>query len=110
MFSSIGQGRQIACNLTCYKHDNCINSQISVYLYVFLAFSIVKIRFGRGNGDEIQASIQPGKLFLFSNILFIYLFCCDCHDHRDCAVSIQPRIRLTLYNSNQCKFLNCIIT
>ena len=32
---------------------------------------------------EIQASIQPGKLFLFSN-LFI---CCDHHDHRNRAVS-----------------------
>ena len=33
---------------------------------------------------EIQASIQPGKLFCFPIYLFI---CCDHHDHRNHAVS-----------------------
>ena len=51
---------------------------------MFLAFSIVQFTcLEEENGDEIQASIQPGKLFLFSVILIIYLsMCCDRHDYK----------------------------
>ena len=75
---------------------------------MFLAFSIVQfICLEEENGDEIQASIQPGKLFLFSVILIIYL-CVVIIMITDRAVSMQPWIRLTLYNPNQCKFLNYV--
>ena len=107
MLFSIGQGCWIACNLTCYNHDNCIISMYSVYLYMFLAFQLLKFIWERKMVMRSRPLYSLGNS-LFSDIFINYLFCCDCHDHGDRAVSMQPWIRLTLYNPNQCKFLNYV--
>ena len=106
MFFSIGQGRRIACNLTCYNHDNCIISMYSVYLYMFLAFQLLKFIWKRKMVMRYRPLYSLGNS-LFSDILLIIYFVVIVMI-TDRAVSMQPWIRLTLYNPNQCKFSNYV--
>ena len=77
------------------KHDKLFVIFLCIFLCSFIVEILLKL-LREENGMEIQAIIQPGKLFIFQNIcvLFFYMIIMI-SVHR--AVQ-QPRIRLTLYN------------
>ena len=89
MQKSIGHECRIACRLTCYNMINCW-LLLCISLFFVPLFQVLYLNLIREeNCTEIQAIIQPGKLFFFSKIFVFFFFLHDLHDQWNRAVQ-QP--------------------